>query len=117
MLRRNPGLILLLLVVASHATSCVWLERGPGAMTATYTAVGQGFRIRVDRHVERGPGFVAGAFFVFQSAPLDAEQWHPIMEVRHDDPVDIPTQQIRFVSSDVAYVFMCWEYAVTTDGG
>ena len=39
------------------------------------------------------------------------------MLFRHDDPVPIPRQQVRFANNDTAYVFMGWMYAVTTDSG
>lgn len=39
------------------------------------------------------------------------------MTFRHDDPVAIPRDQIRFLSDQVAYAFMGWMYAVTTDRG
>lgn len=74
------------------------------------------FRIRVTARGENG-GIMAGAYYIFESAPLDAERWTQITTFRHDDPVPIPRDQLRFLRDDVAYVFMGWMYAVTTDGG
>ncbi|MFN6964693.1 MAG: hypothetical protein ACK4S4_13130 [Pyrinomonadaceae bacterium] len=39
------------------------------------------------------------------------------MNFRHDDPVPINKNAVRFVTNDVAYVYVGWKYAVTTDGG
>jgi hypothetical protein len=39
------------------------------------------------------------------------------MTFRHDDPVPIPRDQVRFVSDQIGFVFMGWMYAVSTDGG
>ncbi|MDQ2659014.1 MAG: hypothetical protein M3Y03_01195 [Verrucomicrobiota bacterium] len=74
------------------------------------------FRIRVTAYYE-SPGFVSGAYYVFESAAYWSEDWRPIMTFHHDDPVLIPRDQIRFVRRDVGYVFMGWLYAVTTDAG
>lgn len=75
------------------------------------------FRIRVNKHAEDHGGFIAGAYFVFQSSPKDQENWMEIMVFRHDDPVPIPQEQIRFVDDQIGYAYIGWMYAVTTDGG
>src|SRR5712692_9423507 len=75
------------------------------------------FKIRVTAYAEENPGFIGGAYYVFESAPSSSNDWRKITTVRSDDPVPIPRQQIRFVSNLVGYVFMIWMYAVTTDGG
>jgi hypothetical protein len=87
-----------------------------GQRLETWETTNTPFRIRVDRHAEANGGFVPGAYYVFQSAASDSE-WREIMTFRHDDPVDIPREQVRFANDQVAYVFMSWMYAVTTDGG
>lgn len=75
------------------------------------------FKIRVTAYAEQNAGFVGGAYYVFDSAPIGSNNWQRIVTVRHDDPIPIPHQQIRFVSDKVGYVFMIWTYAVTTDAG
>jgi hypothetical protein len=75
------------------------------------------FSIRVTAYAEDNGGFVAGAYYVFESARMRSNDWREIMTFRHDDPVPIPREQIRFVSDQVSYLFMGWKYAVTTDGG
>jgi hypothetical protein len=49
--------------------------------------------------------------------PTGSDAWRDITTFRHDDAVPIPRDQIRFVNNRVAFVFMGWIYAVTTDGG
>ncbi len=75
------------------------------------------FKVRVTAYAEENPGFVGGAYYVFESAPSSSNDWRKITTVHSDDPVPIPRQQIRFVSSHVGYAFMIWMYAITTDGG
>jgi hypothetical protein len=75
------------------------------------------FKISVSAYAEEKGGFVGGAYYVFRSAAGDSNNWHEIMTVRHDDPVAIPRQQVRFVNNKIGYLFMGWQYGVTTDGG
>lgn len=39
------------------------------------------------------------------------------MEIRHDDPNDIPREQVRFAGDKVGYFFFGNDYAVTNDAG
>lgn len=77
------------------------------------------FKLRVDRHAEVG-GFMpalGGAYYVFRSAPAGSDSWRDFMRFRHDDPNPIPRDQVRFLNERVAFAFIGWMYAVTTDGG
>lgn len=77
------------------------------------------FQIRIEKHIERG-GFMpvlGGAYYDFQSAPSQSNDWREIMSFRHDDPVEIPKDAVHFTNERVAVVSMGWLYAVTTDGG
>ena len=87
-----------------------------GAITDSLTAPGPTFQVRVECRDETG-AWLPGAYYEFASRPNGDEAWHTIMTVRHDDPVALPANQIRFVNGQVGYVWMCWCYAVTTDGG
>lgn len=58
-----------------------------------------------------------GAYYIFQSAPIGSENWQQIMDLKFDDPVPIPREQVRFVGDRIGYAFMGETYAVTTDGG
>ena len=76
------------------------------------------FRIRVTAYNEKNSfPALGGAYYIFESAPLASDTWTEIMSFRHDDPVAIPREQVRFVNPQVGYLFMGWMYAVTTDGG
>lgn len=72
--------------------------------------------IRVKAYAEHGWG-PSGAYYVFESSRHDSNQWGEIMTFRHDDPVPIPRDQIRFVNDSTTFVFMGWMYGVTTNGG
>lgn len=54
---------------------------------------------------------------MFQAAPEGSKDWREIMSLRQDDPVPIPRNQIRFVNDQIGYIFMVYNYAITTDGG
>lgn len=86
----------------------------------TWETANTPFRIRVDKHIERG-GFMAalnGAYYVFQSESGSCtNQWREVMTIRHDDPNDIPREQVRFAGDKVGYFFMNSDYAVTNDAG
>ncbi|MGH9875193.1 MAG: hypothetical protein ACRD9S_22285 [Pyrinomonadaceae bacterium] len=76
------------------------------------------FAIRVTAHSERLslPG-LGGAYYVFDSSVLGSDRWTEFLVFRHDNSVSIPRDQVRFVTPQVAYVFMGWKYGITTDGG
>jgi hypothetical protein len=75
------------------------------------------FKLRVTSYAEENGGFVGGAYYVFESASVGSDEWRKIMTFRHDDPIPIPRDQVRFLRDKTAYVFMGWMYAVTIDGG
>ena len=74
-------------------------------------------KIRITSYAEENGGFVPGAYYVFEAARLDSAKWQEVLTFRHDDPVPIPKEQVRFVNDEIAYFFMVYEYAITTDGG
>lgn len=75
------------------------------------------FKVRVTAYAEENGGFVGGAYYVFESTPLGSDTWREIMTFRHDDPIPIPREHVRFLNDQIGYVFMVYKYAVTTDGG
>lgn len=88
-----------------------------GKVSETWETTNKTFKIRVTKRTEENGGFVAGAYYVFQSTVAGSNEWKEIMTFRHDDPNPIPREQIRFLDDQVGYAFMGWMYAVTTDGG
>lgn len=83
----------------------------------TWVTSNQTFQLRIEQHRERFQIPVAGAYYVFRSSPTNSNNWVEVMTFRHDDPVAIPREQVRFVNDRIGYLFMGWKYAVTTDGG
>ncbi len=107
-------------LVAFTLASCKVLS-GPhlGDTIESFETSNRTLKLRVDSHAEVG-GFAAvvnGAYYVFRSAPVESNVWRDIMTFRHDDPNPIPRDQVRFLNERVAFVFMGWMYAVTTDAG
>jgi hypothetical protein len=78
---------------------------------------GATFTVRISAFPEEHGGFVPGAYYRFESFPTGGKSWVPAMEFRHDDPIPIPRQDVKFLTLKTAYAFMGWKYAVTTDGG
>ena len=87
-----------------------------GPVFESWETSGQTLQIRVESHPEQN-AIVGGAYYVFRFAPKGSDAWRDIMTFRHDDPVPIPRDSVRFVDDQTAFVFMGWMYAVTTDGG
>ena len=113
---RSSLIVFLLLTVAGCD---VLLGPRKGELVQTWESTDSPFKIRINMHIERG-GFMpalGGAYYVFQSAQLGSDEWREIMTFRHDDPNPIPADQVRFVNDKIAYVYMGWMYAVTTDSG
>jgi hypothetical protein len=54
--------------------------------------------------------------YVFDYRTFPSDRWHELMSHR-SDPTELPRDQVRFLSDDVAYCFMGQKYAVTRDGG
>lgn len=77
---------------------------------------GTQFWIRVTEQPESGsPAFVAGAFYLYSSAPSQQGPWTSIMRVHLDDPEPIPTGNVVFVNDklgvteDAGYSWSIWE--------
>jgi hypothetical protein len=100
-------------------SSCIFSGRPrPSAKVNEFWETAKGpLKIRVTAYAEENGGFVGGAYYVFQSAKVGSDDWSEIMTFRHDDPVPIPRDQVRFSNDQIAYLFMGWMFAVTIDGG
>jgi hypothetical protein len=99
---------------------CYWICCGcssKGNVAEIWQIGNKAFDVRVDAYSEKGVGFVRGAYYVFTAKPHDTSKWSEVMTFRHDDPVPIPREQIRFVTDKIGFIFMGWMYAVTTDAG
>ena len=104
----------LLVLVMSASLYCA---SRPGRVTSSWETAAAPIRIRVLRLAEEHGGFVSGAYYRFQATIPNTSTWRDVITFRHDDPVEIPKDQVRVQSDRIAYFFMGWAYAVTTDGG
>ena len=109
--------LLVVSILAILFTSC-WMFASPkkGKLIESWDFPGKTLKLRVEAYDERN-AIVGGAYYDFRSAPVGSENWQTVMTFRHDDPVPIPRKNVRFVDEHVAYAFMGWKYAVTTDSG
>jgi len=92
------------------------LQRGTKIIESWETS-NKSFKVGVTAYAEENGGFVPGAYYVFRSITAGSDNWQEIFTFRHDDPVPIPYQQVRFLNDKVGYLFMGWMYAVTLDAG
>ena len=116
---RNLTAIIAIALALIIANCTVLSGQRMGDVTDSFETSNHSFKLRVDQRAEVG-GFMAalnGAYYVFRWAPVGSDNWHDIMTFRHDDPIPIPRDQVRFVNERVGFVFMGWMYAVSTDGG
>ena len=90
--------------------------QGRGAVLEKWQTENKAIKIRVTSYEETGAN-VNGAYYQFESAAPSSNDWHEIVIFRHDDQPKIPADQVRFVNDRIAYLFMGWMYAVTTDAG
>ncbi len=110
---------LLVFCVCFAAGIFVWiypfLYPGPGESIERWETERGGLKIVVTAYTEY-KSLLPGAYYFFEAIDQSNTK-REIMNFRHDDPVPIQKDGIVFVNDDVAYVFMGWKYAVTTDAG
>jgi hypothetical protein len=87
-----------------------------GPVEETWETSNKHFKIRVDNHTEEH-AFLPGAYYVFRAAPIDSDAWRDIMTFRYDDPGPIRRDQVQFINDRVAFIYMGWMFAATSDGG
>jgi photosystem II stability/assembly factor-like uncharacterized protein len=114
---RNALALLLLAILPIPGCGFFSRPRQGNKVNETWETANSTFKIRVTAYAEENGGFVGGAYYLFQATPSDSDAWRDIFTFRHDDPVAIPRDQVRFVNDKTAFVFMGWMYAVTSDGG
>lgn len=114
-MHRNKSSIIV--VISVLLLSCQTFQKR-GDVLATLEKGNEGIRIRVTAYQEeRSFGqALAGAYYVFEARNSNNRKWKEIMVQRHDDPVPINNEGVKVVNDSVAYVFMGWQYVVTTDG-
>ncbi len=105
--------VFLMAIVLLFSRYCV---PRPGEVMETWEAANESVKIQIIARHEKN-NFLEGGYYTFRSARVGSDIWQEIMTFRHDDPVAIPTDQVHFVNDQIAFGFMGWMYAVTTDGG
>ena len=110
------GFLAVLMILSCGCGFVHGLQRG--RIIETWETGNGVFKVRVTAYEERNifPS-PSGAHYMYESTAIGSENWRQFMTFRHDDPIPIPREQIRFASSQVGYVFVGWMYAVTTDSG
>jgi len=102
---RNIGLLALsILILASCSRTLETWQTNNGPL-----------KVRITK--SSGPGiFATGATYVFESSRND-DDWQEIATVSKDLSEPIDKENIQFVDDQVAFVYMRWMFAVTTNGG
>jgi hypothetical protein len=103
--------VLLVLVGLAGARGSLEL----GKVYETWEVSSNQFTVRVKAFEEHSQA-LGGAYFLYEAASRDTDHWQQIMGFRHDDPIKIPHDNVRFVSDKIGYVFLGWKFAVTNDG-
>lgn len=121
MRRRRQVIIQFLWIVAASISfmSCAGPQR-MGEIVQTWESSEKPFKVKIDMHIERGgfmPAATAGAYYVFYSNSARSSDWREVMTFRHDDPIPIPDNQVRYVTDEVAYFFIGPFFAITQDSG
>ena len=108
---------IIVLIFALLLSACMPTSRPErGNLISQWETQNNAFKIRISEYEEKG-ALLNGAYYVFESAPLNLDSWKHIMTFRHDDQVGIPKDKTRFVGEQIGYTFMGWVCAVTKDGG
>jgi hypothetical protein len=111
--------VLVALVTYSSLKSAFSYSRFPGDKGAAYETAemrNESFRVRITAFRETGI-FTPGAFFVFESAPLDSDDWQAFWDYRADEPVSIPREQFHFVNDRTAYFYGYNDFLMTNNAG
>lgn len=115
---KTPMVVRLLTCALAIISACgfPFSRPHPGKVIDTWETGNGAFRILVVEREEEGGAFRA-ALYLFYSAAAGADEWRNFLTVRDEDMPRLPRDQIGFLTSEVAYVFMRASYCVTTDAG
>src|SRR5215471_11473915 len=97
------------IAIATTSPACL------GPVTDSQTFSNGVASVRVDRH-EETHSLEPGAYLKFYGKSARTADWAPLFTFRHDDPIRIPRDCVRFVSAQITYAFVGWYYTVTSDG-
>src|SRR6266513_2855988 len=85
------------------ASSCT-PRRGDRAIQ-TWESANQGFRVRVTEYDEKNTIVLPHYYYTFEAAPIGSKDWREIVTVRVDENIQIPREQIRFLSDRIGCLF------------
>ena len=106
----------IIILFALGLSACGLFKPSIGNIVETWQAENQNLKLKIVMRQENCFA-VCGAYYTFLSAPIGSESWREIFAAHHDDPNPIPRENIRFINSQIAFVFFGPKYAVTTDSG
>jgi len=95
----------IIIVVALVIAAIGLLRPKMGNVAEAWQAENQNFRLQVEMRHERFCPLLCGAYYTFQYAPVGSDNWREMFTVHHDDPNPIPRENMRFVNSQIGYVF------------
>jgi len=75
------------------------------------------FKIRVLTYDERFGQFPPRVIGVFETLSPESHEWQEIMDVRLKSHVEDPRERVRYLTDQIAYVFMWYKFAVTLNAG
>jgi hypothetical protein len=87
-----------------------------GAVYETFETANNTFKVRMTALNEENV-YMPGAYLVYESAPIDSNQWREFLSYRTDDAISIPRETFRFLNEQTAYVYLAYDFAVTLNGG
>lgn len=109
----NRGLLVLAVVFVLGG--CSSISRQSQVMESR-TFKGTSFEIQVTSN-SRVFLLNAGPVYKFRSRLLRTTRWNEILSFEHDDLIAIEDKWVHFVNDEIAFVYIAWMYAVTTDRG
>lgn len=110
---------LVALCIYSGLKTASYYSRFPGdkgAAYETWETQNDAFKVKISAHHEMGI-FMPGAFFVFESAPINSNDWRTFLEYRGDDPIPISRERFHFVNDRTAYFYGYENFVATIDAG
>jgi hypothetical protein len=96
-----------LLLTTALLGCCYMIRPKPGPVVETWVSTGQPFKVRITAFHEKifFPG-LPGMWFQVEAQSPQSSTWLEITWFRHDDPIPIPSENVRFVNSQIGFVFM-----------
>lgn len=75
------------------------------------------FGLSVTVRGEENGGYVPGAYYTFEVFSPKSSDCREIFTFRHDDPIPIDKNSLKFVNEDIGFVYMGYMFAVTANAG